>query len=206
MRDFCALSCQFQENPKGYQNGWFSKWQVFFTLELGILVPVHLGTRLDVSLFRSTQRGIKTDGYNDKFFEFWKIGILVPICFGARLGASRNYQSRFWGRGGDEALLNKKSFSVKRGEAIQWTRGLARISTGKAIQWRGQGHSVNSRTLKTEKLLSSSPSQKSALILWNQRKTKGQQLKGKIVSALFHTFPHFSHFSPMTFSKNQAFS
>ena len=27
-----------------------------------------------------------------------------------------------------------------------------------------------------------------------QRKTKGQQLKGKIVSALFHTFPHFSHF------------
>ena len=27
---------------------------------------------------------------------------------------------------------------------------------------------------------------------WNQRKTKGQQLKGKIVSALFHTFWHFS--------------
>ena len=26
----------------------------------------------------------------------------------------------------------------------------------------------------------------------NQRKTKGQQLKGKIVSALFHTFWHFS--------------
>ena len=28
-----------------------------------------------------------------------------------------------------------------------------------------------------------------------QRKTKGQQLKGKIVSALFHTFRHFSTFS-----------
>ena len=29
--------------------------------------------------------------------------------------------------------------------------------------------------------------------LLNQRKTKGQQLKGKIVSALFHTFWHFPH-------------
>ena len=57
----------------------------------------------------------------------------------------------------------KKGFSVKRGEAIQWMRGLVRISTGKAIQWRGPGHSVNRRTLKTEKLLSSSPSRKSAL-------------------------------------------
>ena len=57
----------------------------------------------------------------------------------------------------------KKGFSVKRGEAIQWMRGLVRISTGKAIQWRGPGHSVNRRTLKSEKLLSSSPSRKSAL-------------------------------------------
>ena len=40
--------------------------------------------------------------------------------------------------------------------------GLVRISTGKAIQRRGPGDSVNRRTLKTEKLLSSSPSQKSA--------------------------------------------
>ena len=59
----------------------------------------------------------------------------------------------------------KKGFSAKRGEAIQWIRGLVRISTGKAIQCRGSGHSLNRRTLKTEKLLSSSPSRKSALII-----------------------------------------
>ena len=55
---------------------------------------------------------------------------------------------------------------MKRGEAIQWMGGLVRISTGKAIQWRGPGHSVNRRTLKSEKLLSSSPSRKSALMGW----------------------------------------
>ena len=73
-------------------------------------------------------------------------------------------RSRFWGRGCDEALFSeKKGFSVKRGEAIQRMRGLVRISTGKAIQWRGSGHSVNRRTLKTEKSLSSSPFRESAL-------------------------------------------
>ena len=60
--------------------------------------------------------------------------------------------------------VEKKGFSVKRREAIQWIRGLVRISTGKAIQWRGSGHSLNRRSLKIEKLLSSSPSQKSPLI------------------------------------------
>ena len=71
----------------------------------------------------------------------------------------------FLGRGCDEALFSeKKGFSVKRGEAIQWMTGLVRISTGKAIQWRGSGHSLNRRTPKIEKLLSSSPSQKSALM------------------------------------------
>ena len=67
-------------------------------------------------------------------------------------------RSRFLGRGCDEACFSeKKGSSVKRGESIQWMRGLVRISTGKAIQWRGPGHSVNRRTPKTEKLLSSSP-------------------------------------------------
>ena len=42
-------------------------------------------------------------------------------------------------------------------------RSLVRISAGKAIQRRAPGHSVNRRTLKTEKLLFSSPSRKSAL-------------------------------------------
>ena len=71
----------------------------------------------------------------------------------------------FGGRGCDEALFSekKKGFSVKRGEAIQWKGGLVRISTGKASQWRGSGHSLNRRTLQTKKLLSSSPSRKSAL-------------------------------------------
>ena len=70
------------------------------------------------------------------------------------------------GRGCDEELFSEKKgfLSVTRGEAIQWIRGLVRISTGKATQWRGLGHSLNRRTLKTEKLLSSSPSRKSALI------------------------------------------
>ena len=40
---------------------------------------------------------------------------------------------------------------------------MVRISTGKAIQRRASGHPLNRRTLKTEKLLSSSPSRKSAL-------------------------------------------
>ena len=76
-------------------------------------------------------------------------------------------QSRFLGRGCDEALFSeRKGFSVKSGEAIQWIGGLKRISTGKAIQWRASGHSLNRQTLKTEKLLSSSPSRKSALITW----------------------------------------
>ena len=57
----------------------------------------------------------------------------------------------------------KKGVFSERGEAIQWIRGLVRISTGMTIQWRGSGHSLNRRTLKTEKLLSSSPSRKSAL-------------------------------------------
>ena len=62
-----------------------------------------------------------------------------------------------------------KHFSVKKkrvfseeGGGIQWMRGLVRISTGKAIQWRGPGHSVNRRTPEIEKLLIKSTSQKSA--------------------------------------------
>ena len=35
---------------------------------------------------------------------------------------------------------------------------------------------------------------------YNLEKTKGQQLKGKIVSALFHTFPHFFTLFPLGLS------
>ena len=58
----------------------------------------------------------------------------------------------------------ERAFQWKRGEAIQCMGGLVRISTAKAIQLRGSGDSVNRRTLKSEKLLSSSASQKAALI------------------------------------------
>ena len=61
--------------------------------------------------------------------------------------------SRFLGRGCDEALFSEeKVSSVQRGESIQWMRVSARISSGKAIQWRGPGHSVNRRTLKKWKV------------------------------------------------------
>ena len=36
------------------------------------------------------------------------------------------------------------------GQGTQWTKALVRNSTGKATQWRGQAHSVNRQTLKTE--------------------------------------------------------
>ena len=61
----------------------------------------------------------------------------------------------------------EKSVFSERGEAIQWMRGLERILQERQvseevqdIQW-----TANRRTLKTEKLLSSSPSRKSALSL-----------------------------------------
>ena len=74
----------------------------------------------------------------------------------------------FFGKGMRRSTFQwKKGFSVERGEAIQWMRGLVTISTGKAIQWRGWGHSLNRRTPKIEKLLSSSPSRKSALSIYN---------------------------------------
>ena len=57
----------------------------------------------------------------------------------------------------------KKGVFSEKGEAIQWVGGLVRISTGKAIQWSASGHSLNRRTLKSEKLLSSSLARKSAL-------------------------------------------
>ena len=63
------------------------------------------------------------------------------------------FRADFWeGDATKQFSVKKKGFSVKRGEAIQWIRGLVRISTGKAIQWRGSGDSRNRRSLKTEKV------------------------------------------------------
>ena len=108
------------------------------------------------------------------------------INWGSRGETQQNTNlSRFLGRGCDEALFSeKKGFSVKRGEAIQWMGGLVRISTGKAIQWRGSGDSVNRRTLKSEKLLSSSPSRKSPL-----NKGVSKRMGLKMASANFRWIP-----------------
>ena len=72
--------------------------------------------------------------------------------------------SQFLGRGCDEALsVIKRACHWKRGEAIQWMRGLGRISTGKAIQRRGPGHSENRRTLKS---CCPHPLPENQLLLW----------------------------------------
>ena len=72
-----------QQSPKGYQNGWVSKWQVFLFLSGARLCwyPFRLGAS-----FRGTQRFIKTDGHqNGKFFQFfekltfWYPFVLVPV-------------------------------------------------------------------------------------------------------------------------------
>ena len=64
--------------------------------------------------------------------------------------------------------VKKRGFSVKGREWFSEPWGFVRISTGKAIHWRGLGHSVNCRTLKIEKLLSTSSSRKSALMSQRQ--------------------------------------
>ena len=70
---------------------------------------------------------------------------------------------------------------------------------------------MNRQTLKIE-IFCAHPLPKSPLLKFSE-KTKGQQLKGKIVSAFFTLFPHFStHFltifqslSPRAFLKLEAF-
>ena len=75
------------------------------------------------------------------------------------------------------------------------------------IQWRAPGHSVNRRTLKTEKLLSSSPPQKSLLLsafqlahslpnkLPNLDNNKGLAVRGPWARELFSLMPEFQTFS-----------
>ena len=96
----------------------------------------------------------------------WGGGGAKYFFFGPETSTKYNISEPIFGKGMRRSTFQwKKGFSVKRGEAIQWIRGLVRISTGKAIQWRGSGIYWTARvqTLKTEKLLSSSLSRKSAL-------------------------------------------
>ena len=67
-------------------------WFAGATPDFWMFKARHFGTRLFLypfgCLFNSTQRGIKTDGFqNDKFSELWKFGVLAPICFGIHLGS-----------------------------------------------------------------------------------------------------------------------
>ena len=68
-----------------------------------ILKTRHFGTRLFWyplgRPFSSTQRGVKTDGFqNGRCSEFRKLGILVPVCFDTRLGSSmfQTFSDLFW--------------------------------------------------------------------------------------------------------------
>ena len=60
------------------------------------------------------------------------------------------FRGGVWGRGCDEAEISEERFFTGWGQGIQWMRALVRKSIGKAIQWRGFGHSVNRRTLWIE--------------------------------------------------------
>ena len=75
----------------------------------------------------------------------------------------RDWSEPIFGQGIRRSAFQwKKRVFSEKGGGIQWIRGLVKISTGKAIQWRGPGDSVNRRIPKIEKLLSKSTSQKSA--------------------------------------------
>ena len=56
-----------------------------------------------------------------------------------------------WGRGCDEAEISEeKRLFTEWGQGIQWMKAWVSNSTGKAIQWRGFGHSMNRRILWIE--------------------------------------------------------
>ena len=84
------------------------------------------------------------------------------------LSESHRMGADFWGRGCDEARFSEKKglFSEKGGgNSVNEGFGKDFYRKGNSVK-RGpghSGHSVNRRTLKIEKLLSSSPSRKSAL-------------------------------------------
>ena len=93
-------------------------------------------------------------GLSSKTNAFWNVA--------QPLERSRTYPSRVLGRGCDEAL-----FSTKMGFSIKGGRHSVNDGFGKDFYIKGKsvkrsGHSMNRRALKTEKLLSSSPSRKAA--------------------------------------------
>ena len=85
-----------------------------------------------------------------------------PTCIRANINFPRFFSCMYWfcarGNNMSEPIFGKGM----RRSAFQLKTGVF-SEKGEAIQWRGPVHSVNCRTLKTEKLLSSSPSRNSAL-------------------------------------------
>ena len=107
------------------------------------------------------------------------------------------FWSRVWGRGCDEAEISEeKRLFTEWGPGIQWMKALVRNSTGKAIQWRGFGPSVNRWTLKILNFVRSSPSPNLRSYGW--KNLLGQKSCRTKVSRIFRFFvPNFSpNFSP----------
>ena len=89
-------------------------------------------------------------------------GTTANALFG---GCAIGVGAAFWeGDATKHFSVEKDGVFCEKEGGMQWMRSLVSISTGKAIQWRGLGDSVNRRTLKTEKSLSSSPFREPALI------------------------------------------
>ena len=101
--------------------------------------------------------GTPKNNRRDKFWTNLGFGPFFECCKGKKGFARRS------------TFQWKKGLFSEKGGGNSGTGGLVRTSTGKATQWSGLGPSVNRRILKTAKLLSSSPSRKSALT-WGARR------------------------------------
>ena len=154
----CAASCPAAWRPCSWMNGSVDVSDIFYSCFL-------LG---------SWEGGVRGAGKGGKDF-LLKIpgGGCLPRGW-AMGGAGRVFARNLGGGLNSEPIFRqgiRRSTFQWRKRAFQWKAGrdsvkggLVRISTGKAIQWRGPGHSVNRRTPEIEKLLSKSTSQKSAPI------------------------------------------
>ena len=113
-----------------------------------------LGPKCAVT-FGGRARPLSTLGWH---LVLWLVASLAQLLFSRHQDETWEFGSalslsRFLGRGCNEALFSKeRAFQWKGGRQFSEWGGLVRISTGKAIQWRGPGDSVNRRTLKTEKV------------------------------------------------------
>ena len=105
------------------------------------------------------EKGILLQNYRDRN------GSCIAILFKSIGVRGRFDQSRFLGRGCNEALFSEKKgfFSEKGGgNSVNQRFGKEFYREGNSV--KRFGHSLNRRALQTEKLLSSSPSRESALI------------------------------------------